>query len=199
MKCLAFALLLLVPCVEAATLAAPTVIHRESVLGEFSDDHQNPTPFTMVDGVNRFIFTIGGGPVTGGGATNGSDADFIRFELALGQSIDSICVTDTDGFHFFGAIQLDFFPFAPENNPSSLFAQFLSGQAVFGEGDDLLDGFPTLDTLTENTSFLFQETAAAFVDVTIDVNVVTIPEPSAGFFFAAVVGCFVLRRSRTRD
>lgn len=176
----------------AFSTAQGATILSEAVDGDFSDDHLNPTNFPLEVGVNSLSLTIGGGPIDGGGATNGSDADIVLFNLPAGGSISSILVTLSEGgAHFFGAEFGDAFTLEPAS--STAFADSLDAQAIFSQGDDLVNTF--LVDPTQDFVALFQETANPRNAVTVDVTVV--PEPSSTLLTlgAIVIGLGRRRRS----
>lgn len=60
---------------------------------DISDDQNNPTAFDLTLGTNLLIASTGGGT---GGATNGSDAEFIGVTVPAGMTLESITLNAYD-------------------------------------------------------------------------------------------------------
>jgi len=170
--------------------------------GEFSDDFANPTPFALMIGSNILEFTIGGGGSLMGGATNGSDADILAFQLPTGATLTSIRAVTTAGMHFFGAQFGSSFSFAPDADPNGQFVNALDGQRIFSAGStfteeltqDIFNQADSLGEVSQDFVALFQETAPGRASVTLEITVV--PEPSSALLL--LLGAFSLLR-RKRD
>lgn len=172
--------------------ASAATVLTENDFGDFSDNHQVPTVFSLQPGVNTLSFVIGGGPVQGGGATNGSDADIVLFQLPPASTLTSLLVSTSEGGrHFFAAEFGNQFSVRPAD--SDAFENSLDAQFVFGQGSELVLRFQ--EDPTENFVALFQETGATRDAVTIQATLV--PEPSTGMLM--IIGSLpFIRRRRKR-
>ncbi len=147
-----------------------------NAVDELSNDYQNPTAFPLMLGVNVLEFTIGGDASLTGGATNGSDADIVAFQLPAGTFVSSILsVQPQRATHFFAAEFGDQFSFEPNGSTSSNFANSLDGILRFGGlFNELTRDFPNPD---RNFVALFQETDGLRANVTLEITLV--PEPTS--------------------
>ena len=159
---------------------------------DISDDQNNPTAFDLTFGSNLLIATTGGGT---GGATNGTDAEFIGVTVPDGMTLQSITLNAYD--HIFSTNRVFI---AYESGSTILSApidDYLTGAAP--EPPNALYGSPELgtdifvDLGPGPFAFWIQETNPNPATYELSFNVVPEPE-SCAIFLTAMLAVFVPRR-----
>lgn len=156
----------------------------ESVDGDISSLINAPTVLNLDLGSN-LVTANSGSQGTTGGATNGSDAEFLTIVVGAGLVLDSLTVISRVGPGIQSFIGWNVGAALSGQSSGDLFdgALFRSGTELFsGASASFTDQSLGVDLLGPGTyAFWIQETAGA-VDYTLDFNVV--PEPGTGLLVA---------------
>lgn len=155
----------------------------ESLAGDLSGDFLNPTAINFNLGSNIISGSVGGSANGGGGATNGSDADYFSFSLAANQTLNAIRVISIDpadsNRSFFGYINDTNF-----QNQSTVDG-FVLFQDNSGDVTSGLIGGPLTGGIH---SFWIQETAGVLRPYSIEFEVTQVPVPAAALLFGSALG-----------
>jgi len=166
----------------------------ESISGDISSEIANPTPFTLDLGSN--LITAHSGGLGSSGATDGSDAEFLRVIVPDGLTLQAISVVSREG-----ASARSFIAY---NVGDALSGQgtgdIMDGALFEATTQDLLDGSSSSNTDESlgvdflgpgSYAFWIQETAGS---VHYTLNFLTTPEPTPGALFALGLGLLALLR-----
>jgi hypothetical protein len=141
----------------------------EGVIGDLSSDINAPTPFELTAGSNRVIANSGGSAT--GGATNGTDAEFLTVIVPDGLILDQIVVVDR-----VGASERSFIGYnAGVSLPGQTEFDILDSAIFFSTSGNLLTKVLFPDPLDESLAFWIQETSGS-VDYELNF-IAVVPEP----------------------
>lgn len=187
----------------ATPLFAQTVIYDETVDGDLSGSGTAPTPITLLLGLNTIVGSFGDSNVGGGGgATDGSDADYFTFTLAPDQVVTAISTTrqGLDAPSFLGYANASTITGVSGSTEGNL-----DGGSLFDNGPLINDavggglGIPAVNIPLNPgpSTFLLQETARGAFDYSITFTVTSaVPEPSSATLLAGLTLCGFLQRRR---
>ena len=185
----------------AATVENPILGNTldERLIGDLSSDIANPTPFTLRFGPNRLIANSGGSAT--GGATNGSDAEFLTVIVPTGLVLEALIVESRVGPGSASFIGWNSGATLAGQSSSDIFdgALFRDGVNLFGgPSASALDASLGVNRLEAGTyAFWIQETSGP-VDYTLNFSVFpeVIPEPSTALLLG--LGLIALGYARRR-
>jgi len=168
----------------------------EGVFGDLSSDINAPTPFELTAGSNRVIANSGGSAT--GGATNGSDAEFLTVIVPDGLILDQIVVVDR-----VGASDRSFLGYnAGVSLPGQTEFDILDSAIFFSTSGNLLTKVLFPDPFDESLSvellepgswaFWIQETSGS-VDYELNF-IAVVPEPGTALLLGLGLSMIALRR-----
>lgn len=166
----------------SASIHAAT-IHDEGIDGDLSGLMGTPTPLSVSSpGVNTIIGQIGDNGNTG--ATDGSDADYLTFNIPSGFLLSAIMIDQ-----YISGEDRSFFGYTAGTSFSGQGVGDVDGFTLFGLANtEVLDDLNGAPLPAGDYAFWLQETADGFVvDYQVSFHVTAVPLPGAAWLFGSAL------------